>query len=169
MWMGLQTSLKKMQQTVAIASSLATSGLGDLRWLRRSVRALPLKTIHSVETPAIALELTSTLNAVGRTISRHIAARCRLVYRIIGLKILNGIHDSKLPGGASVASPSTVQSHGTRTFISIPTHKCYAEWARNHALQMLNNSALLAVGAIFNDDNRSVIPLPNEGSRIGSF
>jgi hypothetical protein len=39
----------------------------------------------------------------------------------------------------------------------------------NHALQMLNNSALLAVGATFNDGNKSIIPLPNEGGRIGSF
>jgi len=39
----------------------------------------------------------------------------------------------------------------------------------NHALQMLNNSALLAVGATFNDGSKSIIPLPNEGGRIGSF
>jgi hypothetical protein len=38
---------------------------------------------------------------------------------------------------------------------------------KNHALQMLNNSALLAVGAIFNDGSMSMIPLPNAGGRVG--
>jgi hypothetical protein len=40
---------------------------------------------------------------------------------------------------------------------------------KNHALQMLNNSALLAVGATFNAGSKSVIPLPNAGGRIGWF
>lgn len=80
--------------------------------------------MHSGETSAIALELTSTLNAVGRTISRHIAARCTFVQRIIGLSILNGIHDCQQPGGASAALPSTVKSHGTRIFVSVSTYEC---------------------------------------------
>jgi hypothetical protein len=90
--------------------------------------------MHSGETSAMALELTSTLSAVGRTISRHIAARCRFVYRIIGLKILNAIHDSQQPGGASIALPSTVQSHGTSTFVSVPTHECRTWWGQESCL-----------------------------------
>jgi hypothetical protein len=125
-WMETQTSLRKKQATVAIASSLVAFKLDDLRWLRRSARALPLKIMHSGESLAMALELTSTLYAVGRTISRHIAARCRLVYRIIGLKVLNGIHDFQQVGGASIALPSKVQSHGRSTFVSVPTHECRA-------------------------------------------
>ena len=39
---------------------------------------------------------------------------------------------------------------------------------KNHALQMLNNSALLAVGATFNDGSMSIIPLPNAVGRVGS-
>jgi hypothetical protein len=133
-WMETQTSLKKKQATVAIASSLATSELDVLRWLRRSARALPLKIMHSGEILAMALELTSTLNAVGRTISRHIAARCRFVYRIIGLKMLNGIHDFQQLGGASIVLPSKVQSHGRSTFVSVPTHECRTWWGQESCL-----------------------------------